>query len=246
MKVPLTIRDHLDRARLVYGDRLAVVDEPDQPATPLEGVTYRRLHELAAAQAARLDELGVGRGERVAIVSRNSARLPGRLLRHQRVGPDLRADQLPALGREIDYIVGHCGASVLLVDPELDEALARHQGRAPVRARRRRRAGAPLRREPEPVGGNRTRTPQRRSTTRRAPRPAQRRADDPSQPLDQRRHLRAGNRGQRPGRLPAHPADVPLQRLGDALRASPEWAAPRGAAQGRRRRDPAAGRAGRA
>src|SRR5689334_21897335 len=75
MIVPLTIRDHLERAVLVYGDRVGVVDEPDQPAPSLGTLTYRRIDELARAQAARLDDLGVGFGERVAIVSHNSARL---------------------------------------------------------------------------------------------------------------------------------------------------------------------------
>ena len=31
MRVPLTIADHLERAALVYPDRIGVVDEPDQP-----------------------------------------------------------------------------------------------------------------------------------------------------------------------------------------------------------------------
>jgi hypothetical protein len=31
MKVALTIVDHLRRAEQVYGDRIAVIDEPDQP-----------------------------------------------------------------------------------------------------------------------------------------------------------------------------------------------------------------------
>jgi hypothetical protein len=32
MRVPLTIIDHIRRAELLYADRIAVVDEPDQPA----------------------------------------------------------------------------------------------------------------------------------------------------------------------------------------------------------------------
>ena len=32
METPLTIIDFLKRAELVYGDRIGVVDEPDQPA----------------------------------------------------------------------------------------------------------------------------------------------------------------------------------------------------------------------
>jgi acyl-CoA synthetase (AMP-forming)/AMP-acid ligase II len=75
MRVALTVRDHIDRAALVYGDRVAIVDEPDQPAESWGEVTYARVAELARAQAAALDRLGVGHGERVAIVSQNSARL---------------------------------------------------------------------------------------------------------------------------------------------------------------------------
>jgi fatty-acyl-CoA synthase len=124
VKVPLTIRDHIDRARLVYGDRIAVVDEPDQPAIPLAGVTYHRLHELAAAQAARLDELGVAPGERVAIVSHNSARLLAGFYGVSGWGRVYVPINFRLSADEIDFIVGHCGASVLLVDPELDDALA--------------------------------------------------------------------------------------------------------------------------
>jgi long-subunit acyl-CoA synthetase (AMP-forming) len=43
---------------------------------------------------------------------------------------------------EVAYIVEHCGARVLLVDPELDEALAGRHRRAPLRARRGVRRGA--------------------------------------------------------------------------------------------------------
>ena len=35
MEIPLTVADHLARAELVYGDRIGVVDEPDQPAPPM-------------------------------------------------------------------------------------------------------------------------------------------------------------------------------------------------------------------
>jgi fatty-acyl-CoA synthase len=124
VKVPLTIRDHLERARLVYGDRLAVVDEPDQPASPLEGVTYQRLYELAAAQAARLDELDVARGERVAIVSHNSARLLAGFYGVSAWGRVYVPINFRLSADEISFIIGHCGATVLLVDPELDDALA--------------------------------------------------------------------------------------------------------------------------
>jgi fatty-acyl-CoA synthase len=123
MKVPLTIRDHLERAELVYGERTGVVDEPEQPAPSLGSLTYRRIGELARAQAARLDQLGIGFGERVAIVSHNAARMlvgfygtsaHGRI--YVPINFRLQAD-------EISYIVDHSGASVLLIDPELADSL---------------------------------------------------------------------------------------------------------------------------
>ena len=73
MRVALSLRDFLDRAALVHGDRIGVYDEPDPPGGGLGDLTYRRMAELAAAQAAALDEMGVGRGERVAIVGPSGA-----------------------------------------------------------------------------------------------------------------------------------------------------------------------------
>ena len=42
--------------------RTGITDEPDQPAAPLGGgeLTYAEVASLAARQAARLDELGIG------------------------------------------------------------------------------------------------------------------------------------------------------------------------------------------
>jgi fatty-acyl-CoA synthase len=124
MLVPLTLADFLDRSALVYPDRIAVIDEPDQPALPLGELTYRRVAELAASQAAALDAMGIGVGERVAIVSHNAARL---LLAYFGVagsGRILVPINFRLSAHEIEYIVEHSGASLLLVDPELDAALA--------------------------------------------------------------------------------------------------------------------------
>ena len=75
MRVPLTTRDFLERAELVYGDRIGIVDEPQQPADSLGELTYREVARRARAVGAGLDALGVGEGERVAVVSHNSARV---------------------------------------------------------------------------------------------------------------------------------------------------------------------------
>jgi acyl-CoA synthetase (AMP-forming)/AMP-acid ligase II len=123
MKVPLTVNDFLSRAALVYGDRVGIVDEPDQPAPSLGELTYRRIDELARAQAAALDALDVRVGERVAIVSHNSARLLLALFGVSGAGRILVPINFRLNADEVGYIVEHSGATVLLVDPELDEAL---------------------------------------------------------------------------------------------------------------------------
>jgi fatty-acyl-CoA synthase len=123
MRVPLTTRDFLDRAELVYGDRIGVVDEPDQPAPSLGDVTYREVARRGRALQAGLDALGVGEGERVAIVSHNAARMLEVLLAVPSSGRVAVPVNFRLSADEVSYVVGHSGARVLLVDPELEPAL---------------------------------------------------------------------------------------------------------------------------
>ncbi|TMK83698.1 MAG: AMP-dependent synthetase, partial [Actinobacteria bacterium] len=78
----------------------------------------------ARGQAAALDRLGIGRGERVAIVSPNAARVFASFFGVSGFGRILVPINFRLNAEEISYIVDHSGASVLLVDPELDDALA--------------------------------------------------------------------------------------------------------------------------
>jgi fatty-acyl-CoA synthase len=129
MRVPLTVADFLHRAEQVFARTTAAVDEPVQPAAPVPTTTYGEFATRVRAWQAGFDALGLGEGERVAVVSHNSARLLELL------------HAVPATGRiavpvnfrlrpdEVSYIVEHSGASVLLVDPELelDGVTARHR-----------------------------------------------------------------------------------------------------------------------
>ena len=125
MKVPFTTADFLDRAAAVYPLRTGVVDEPGPYQDGgLGSLTYEQLAERARGLAAGLDALGVGRGERVAVVSHNSARLLEAFFGVTAWGRVLVPVNFRLSRDEVAYIVEHCGASVLLVDPELDEALA--------------------------------------------------------------------------------------------------------------------------
>jgi acyl-CoA synthetase (AMP-forming)/AMP-acid ligase II len=121
MRVPLTINDFLARGELVFPDRVAVHDEPGAPGGGLGAVTYGQLGELARAQAAALDARGVGHGERVAVVSQNAARLLVSFFGVSGYGRILVPVNFRLTAEEIAYIADHAGASVLLVDPELED-----------------------------------------------------------------------------------------------------------------------------
>jgi fatty-acyl-CoA synthase len=122
VKVPLTIDDFLRRGALVYADREALVDEPGT-AGSLGTITYRSLERRARGVALALDRMGVGVGERVAVVSPNASRFGILFFGVSGYGRVLVPINYRLNADEIGYVVEHSGASVLLVDPESDEAL---------------------------------------------------------------------------------------------------------------------------
>ncbi|HVK23564.1 MAG TPA: AMP-binding protein [Actinokineospora sp.] len=124
MRVPMTVADFLDRAQLGFADRPGVIDEPDQPARVVPESTYGTLADRVRAWQAGLDALGVGEGERVAVVSHNSARLLELLFAVPMSGRICVPVNFRLRPDEVDYIIDQSGASVLLVDPELDSSLA--------------------------------------------------------------------------------------------------------------------------
>ena len=124
MKVALTVNDFLRRAEQVYPDRVGVIDEPDQPAASWGSMTYREMGRRSRAIAAGLDALGIAQGERVAMVSHNSARLLTAFYGVSGSGRILVPVNFRLVAEEIQYIVDHSGARILLVDPELADSLS--------------------------------------------------------------------------------------------------------------------------
>jgi fatty-acyl-CoA synthase len=125
MKVPFTTADFLARADLCYGNRLGVVDEPGEfQDGGLGSQTYATFADRTRALAAGLDELGIDRGERVAIVSHNSARLLETFYGVCSYGRVLVPINFRLSPAEVSYIVEHSGATVLLIDPELQDSLS--------------------------------------------------------------------------------------------------------------------------
>lgn len=124
VKVALTVNDFLRRAELLYADRVAIVDEENQPAESWGDITYREMSRRAKAMAAGLDDLGIQAGERVAIVSHNSARLLTAFFGVSGSGRVLVPINFRLVAEEVKYIVAHAGARVLLIDPELEDAMS--------------------------------------------------------------------------------------------------------------------------
>ena len=123
MRVPLTVGDFLERAAVVYGDRVAIVDEPAVPGS-LGSVTYAEMAARARGMALALDAMDVAPGERVALVSPNSGRFLVSFFGVSGYGRVLVPINFRLHPDEVAYIVTHSGARVLLVDPELEDRLA--------------------------------------------------------------------------------------------------------------------------
>ena len=241
---PCPSQDHLDRAVTVYGDRIGVVDEPDQPAPSLGELTYRagaRAGRRAGRRARR-----ARRRRRRAGGGRVAERGPaaGVVLRGVRVGTDPRAGQLPPEpSRRSTTSSSTRAPASCWIDPELEDTLGdldvehrfvfgRDDDDDLPRGCRTAAVGA---------GRVRDRDHQLHLGDDGAP---QGRADDPPQHLDQRGDLRLA----RPASAIATSTCTPCRcstPTGGACRSrSPAMGAPaRRAAQDRRRRDPAARRA---
>jgi fatty-acyl-CoA synthase len=112
----------LDRSRIVYGDRTAVVDGPLRR-------TYDELADRCDRLSGALAALGVEPGDRVSVLAPNTG-----LALEAHFGVPLCGGVLNALNTrlspsELGYIVAHAGAKVLLVDHELADvgsALLQH------------------------------------------------------------------------------------------------------------------------
>jgi fatty-acyl-CoA synthase len=124
VQVPMTVNDFIRRAEQVYADRTGVVDEPDQPAPSLGELSYAEVARLARRMARAMEDLGIAEGERVAMVSHNSARLLTAFFGICGYGRVLVPINFRLSPAEVSYIVEHSGARVLFVDPELDDALS--------------------------------------------------------------------------------------------------------------------------
>jgi acyl-CoA synthetase (AMP-forming)/AMP-acid ligase II len=123
LNVPLTTADFGYRARTVHADQLGVVDEPNAVGT-LGRLTYREVMQRCDGMVAALRQLGIRKGERVAIVSPNAAKMLIALYAVTGSGRVLVPINFRLSAEETQFIVNDAEASLLLIDPLLDERFA--------------------------------------------------------------------------------------------------------------------------
>jgi fatty-acyl-CoA synthase len=111
---PLTPLDYLERSAYVFREKTAVVDGDVRR-------TYPQLRDRVYRLAAALQEMGIGDGERVAVLSPNASAILESHFAVPLAGGVLCALNIRLTVDEIDYILDHCGASVLIYDSDFDE-----------------------------------------------------------------------------------------------------------------------------
>src|ERR687886_1562217 len=169
--VDLSPLAYLERAARAFGERVALIDGSTR-------WTYRQLRERVHRQATALRGIGIGSGDRVAVLAPNSPMLLEAHFGVPLAGGVLVPINTRLAAAEIRYILQHAGARALLLDAELEATVAPALadcpdlqglivaggggGGAPGAPRRRLRGGPtdfPLRRRGSAGGGGGRRPP---------------------------------------------------------------------------------------
>src|SRR6266571_7703819 len=111
---PLTPLSFLERSAAAFPARAAVVDGDRR-------LTWSELRERARRLAVALQETGLEKGDRVAFLAPNTMELLEAHYGVPAAGGVLVAINTRLTPDEISYILGHCGARVLVVDESLAE-----------------------------------------------------------------------------------------------------------------------------
>ncbi len=124
MQTPLTPMEFARRARRLYAGREAVVDGALR-------LTYAQFFERCDRWSAALQAMGVKKGDRVAYIAPNThAHLEGYYAVPQ-IGAVLVPINYRLLPDDFDYIINHCGATVVCAHSDHIEAVDGIRGRLP-------------------------------------------------------------------------------------------------------------------
>jgi fatty-acyl-CoA synthase len=132
-------------------DAVALVDGPTGART-----SYAELDERVGARAGRLAGLGVGHGDRVALLGENSPAYLEWLFAAARLGAITVPVNMRLAAAEVAYVLADSGADVLVCSPAfaaLAEAACGELSEPPRRVDLTEAPDGPVRREPEPADG---------------------------------------------------------------------------------------------
>ncbi len=113
MKVPLNVRRFLDHAASIYPEKIGVIDQDGE-------FTYRQFRERAQRLSHALMDMGVGPGDRVAVLAYNNHPLLEAYYGVVQFGAVLVPLNIRLTLDEIAYIVGDCLPKVLLFDADFE------------------------------------------------------------------------------------------------------------------------------
>ena len=124
MQVPLLVTDFLSRAARLYADKTAVVDDGRR-------YSYRELQERANRLSNWLLSLGVGKGDRVCILSPNSHFFLESFYGTAQIGAILVPLNYRLTAADHEYIIDHAGVRTILVDWEYTDVVDEIRGQLP-------------------------------------------------------------------------------------------------------------------
>lgn len=117
-ETPLDPFFFLERSAAIYAEKVAVIDGDRR-------FTYPDLLDRVRRLASALQAAGIRNGERVAVLSPN-ARMPiEATFAIPLAGGIVCAMNTRLAASEIDYMLGHCAASILLYDADLDDLIGK-------------------------------------------------------------------------------------------------------------------------
>jgi len=116
MEVPLSPMEFARRARRLYADREAVVDEGSR-------WTYAQFFDRCDRWSSALQGLGVGQGDRVAYIAPNTHSHLEAFYAVPQIGAVLVPINYRLLPDDFEYIINHCGAKVVCAHSDYIEAV---------------------------------------------------------------------------------------------------------------------------
>ena len=116
MEVPLIVNDFLRRAAALYPDKTAIVDGAQR-------FSYRDYQQRANRLSNALLALGVGKGDRVCILSPNSHFFLESFYGTSQIGAILVPLNYRLVAADHEYILNHAGVETVLVDAEYCEVV---------------------------------------------------------------------------------------------------------------------------